>query len=191
MPRVTPSVANGLAAALLFARGRPEGLGLLPGDLGTARFSFVAAIICLPAFLGIRAIGWATQAGPQSGVPVALLAELAGYAIAWAGFALASRSLAGQAQRGAEWPRFIAAWNWANVVQYVVLVVVLLPAALGLPGWIANTLGLVALGYALWLEWFVTRMALSVSGPTAVMFVLLDLALGLFIGAFTARIAGS
>jgi hypothetical protein len=34
-------------------------------------------------------------------------------------------------------------------------------------------------------------MALSVAGPTAVMFVLLDLALGLFIGAFTARIAGS
>lgn len=188
---MTPSVANGLAAALLLARGRPEALALLPGDTETARHSFLAALICLPAFLAIRAIAWATQGMPRSGVALALLAELAGYIIAWAGFALASRTLAGQAQRLAEWPRFIAAWNWANVVQYVVLVGVLLPAALGLPGWLANTLGLAALGYALWLEWFVTRIALGVPGPTAVMFVLLDLTLGLFIGAFTARMIGS
>ena len=188
---MTPSLANGLAAALLLARGRPEALALLPGDMETARHSFVAALICLPAFLAIRAIGWAMQGVPKAGVAIAVLAELTGYAVAWAGFALASRSLAGQAQRAAEWPRFIAAWNWANVVQYLLLVAVLLPAALGLPGWLANTLGLAALGYALWLEWFVTRIALGVPGPTAVLFVLLDVALGLIIGAFTARIAGS
>lgn len=188
---MNPSLTNGLASALLFARGRPEGLALLANDLATARHSFLAAALCLPGFLGLRLIGWALQGAPAGGLALGLMAETVGYVVAWVGFALASKLLAEQAQRGANWPQFIAAWNWANVVQYVVLLVIMLPAVLGLPGWIGNLLGLVALAYALWLEWFVTRTALSVAGPTAILFVFLDLSLGLFIGAFTARIAGS
>jgi hypothetical protein len=191
MPRVTPSVANGLAAALLFARGRPEGLALLANDLATARHSFLAAAICLPGFLGLRLLGWALQGGPREGLFIGVLAETVGYVVAWVGFALASKLMAEQAQRGASWPQFIAAWNWANVVQYAVLLTLMLPPLLGLPAWVGNMLGLAALGYALWLEWFVTRVALGVAGPAAVLFVLLDLSLGLFIGAFTARITGS
>lgn len=191
MPALNPpSIANGLAAALLFARGRPIGLALIEPGMATARHSFVAALICLPVFVGLRLISWSVQGAPPAGVPVALLAELVGYVLGWVAFALASKLLAERAQRGAAWPQFIAAWNWCNVVQYALLLVLMVPTALGLPAWIGNVLGLVAVGYAMWLEWFATRVALGVAGPTAVMFVLLDLALGLFIGGIAAQISG-
>jgi hypothetical protein len=119
-----------------------------------------------------------------------MAAELIGYAAAWAGFALASLPLAELQGRKAEWPRFIAAWNWANVVQYMVLIALTVPAAFGLPDAIAQGLGLAALGYALWLEWFVARSALRLAGGAAVAFVVLDLLLGIFIGGLVGRLSG-
>ena len=50
-------------------------------------------------------------------------------------------------------------WNWCNVVQYLLLVLAGLPLLLGAPDWIDQTAGLVALGWALWLEWFAARVA--------------------------------
>jgi hypothetical protein len=183
-------MVSGLTAALLLARGRAEGLRLLGTDMAAAAASFRAAIICLPLFIGLRLIGWALNGAPPRGVALALVAEVAGFALTWAGYALASKVLAGQARCDARWPHFIAAWNWVNVVQYVLLVPFMLPGVLGAPDWLANGLGLVLLGYAVWLEWFVARVALGVSGPAAVLFVLLDLALGLLIGAGVARVSG-
>ena len=64
------------------------------------------------------------------------------------------------------------------------------PPLLGVPDGVSTTLGLVVLGYALWLEWFVVRAALALPGPTAAMVVALDLAIGLAASGFTTRIAG-
>lgn len=191
MPALNPTIINGLASALLFARGRPEGLALIPPGMDSARHSFLAAAVCLPIFVVLRLVAWLAQGAPPAGIPVAMAGELAGYALGWVGFALASKLLADQAQRGGNWPQFIAAWNWSNIVQYLLLVLLLIPSALGAPSWIANALGLTAVGYAIWLEWFVTRTVLGVQSATAVMFVVLDLALGLFIGGVTARISGN
>ncbi|MBS7811125.1 hypothetical protein [Roseococcus pinisoli] len=185
-----PSVANGLAAALLLARGREVGLALVPSGMEGARHSFLAALICLPVLLIIRLYGWSTQAVPPNGEAVALAAELVGYSLGWVGFALASLMLAQRAQRGADWPRFIAAWNWTSLVQYALLLVLLVPSLLGLPTWVSNALGLVAVGYAIWLEWFVTRVALNLPGPVAALFVIMDLAIGLFVGGLTDKISG-
>lgn len=190
-PLNPPSIINGLAAAWLFARGRAAGLLLIPPGMESARHSFLAALICLPLFIVLRLIAWWVQGAPPSGVAVALAGELVGYSLGWVGFALASKVLAEQAKRAEQWPRFIAVWNWTNIVQYLLLVVLLVPAVLGLPAWLGNALGLAAVGYAMWLEWFVTRTALGVHSATAVMFVLLDLALGLFIGGITGRISGT
>jgi hypothetical protein len=190
-PLNSPSITNGLAAAWLFARGKGAGALLIPNSMESARHSFLAAAICLPLFVVLRLIAWAVQGAPPSGVLVALAGELVGYSLGWVGFALASKILAEQAKRSEQWPQFIAAWNWSNIVQYLLLVVLLVPTALGLPSWLGNALGLIAVGYAMWLEWFVTRTVLGVQGATAVMFVLLDLALGLFIGGITGRISGT
>lgn len=146
--------------------------------------------LCLPGFLALKLLGWVGEGVPEAGFLRGITAELIGYAVAWAGFALASLPLAELQGRRADWPRFIATWNWANVVQYLVLIALTLPAALGLPDAIAQGLVLAALGYALWLEWFVAKSALRLPGGAAALFVVLDLLLGIFIGGFVGRLSG-
>ncbi len=183
-------IQAGLRGAFMLARGQAHGLMLVEDTALGARRSFWAAAICLPGFLALRLLAWSATGGPSRGVVFGLAAEFIGYAIAWVGFALASLPLAQAAGRGKEWAHFLAAWNWGNVVQYTVLVALTLPAALGLPDVLAYGLGLAAFGYALWLEWFIARQALRVSGGRAAVFVLLDLLLGVFIGGFVGKLTG-
>jgi len=153
-----------------------------------ARASFLAALLCLPIFLVLR--GLAAPASVAVLDPVrALAADLIAYVCSWAGFALASLPVAEAMGRRALWPRFIAAWNWANLVQYLVLTVLTLPALMGLPGLLVDTLGLLGLGYAMWLQWFAARAALGVSGLRAAGFVALDFGLSLFLAGLAVRLA--
>jgi hypothetical protein len=150
-----------------------------------ARASFVAALICLPLFLLLRMLG------SGSGNPARMLAaDVIAYVCAWAGFALASLPLCEAIGRRALWPRLVAAWNWVNLVQYAVLGVLALPALAGLSGLVADALGLVAIGYALWLQWFTARAALGVDGLRASGFVVLDLAIALFLSGLVIRMGG-
>ncbi len=183
-------IEAGLRSALLLARGRTDGLLLIEGSSAGVGRSFWAAAICLPAFLALRFLAWSENGGPDLGLLRGLVTELIGYACAWVGFALLSLPLAEVAGRRMEWPRFIAAWNWTNVVQYLVILALTVPAELGLPPLLAHGLGLAGIGYALWLEWFVARSALRILGGMATAFVVLDLALGLTIGGVVGRLSG-
>lgn len=175
----------------MLAGGKVGGLALIPAGHAGALRSFWAAALCLPAFLALRLLSWVGTAGPSRGIRYALAAELCGYAIAWAGFALASRPLAEATGRLKDWPLFLAAWNWGNVVQYVILLVLTVPSLLGLPDTLAFGFGLAAFGYALWLEWFIAKEALRIPGGRALVFVLLDLLLGVFIGGFVGKLTGA
>ncbi|NMJ40540.1 hypothetical protein GWK16_04770 [Roseomonas sp. JC162] len=118
-----------------------------------------------------------------------LAADLIAYVCSWAGFALASLPMTEALGRRALWPRMIAAWNWVNFVQYLVLAVLTLPAMLDAPSAVSDTLGLVGLGYAIWMQWFAARAALEISGVRAAAFVAIDLGLSVFLSGLTARIA--
>jgi hypothetical protein len=178
------AMGNGLQAAFLLARGRAEGLRHVESSLGGAARSFIAAARCLPAFLCLRLLDWL-----DGGVPLrvghALAADLLGYIIGWVAFALLSRDLAGLLGRLDRWPRFIAAWNWCNVAQYGLLVAAGLPDLLGAPGWVQQAAGLIALGWALWLEWYATRLVLEVSALAAVGLVTVDVVIGLLVASVT------
>ena len=175
---------TGVRAALLLARGRAEGVRLL--DVGPANamplaaWSFVAALICLPGYAGMRGFDW-MQEGSSSRAIHSAMAELLAFIVGWAGFALASHRLAAVLHRSSLWPRFIALWNWCNVLQYLAFFAALLPVALGSPDWVDQTVWLVAVGWALWLEWFATRTSLAISGWPAAGLVALDLAIGLIV----------
>lgn len=181
------SVANGLQAALLLARGRPEAMQLVAGDSAGAARSFWAIAICVPAFICLRLLTWQDNgAPPHAGHALAI--DLLFYGIGWLGFAVASHSLVRVLDRGPRWPQFIAAWNWCNVVQYLLLVAAAVPGILGAPSVIDQTAQLAAFGWALWLEWFAIRLALGITGRQAVAFVAFDVALGLFLDALAASL---
>jgi hypothetical protein len=148
-----------------------------------ARASFVAALLCLPFFLMLRGLGGGeTLRG--------LTADVIAYVCSWAGFALASLPLCEAMGRRALWPRLVAAWNWVNLVQYVVLGVLALPGMLGVSGIAMEALGLITVGYALWLQWFTARAALGVNGLRAAGFVALDLAIAVFLSGRVVRRSG-
>ncbi|MBV9783586.1 MAG: hypothetical protein JO264_07170 [Acidisphaera sp.] len=178
------AVAAGLQAALLLARGRPEGLAYVDTALPGAARSFWAAAICLPIFAFLRVLDWSDGAMPANpGHAFAL--DALGYAIGWAGFALASRPLAARLGRADRWPHFIAAWNWCNVAQYVLLLAAAVPEIFGAPAIVQQVVGLVALGWALWLEWYATKLTLDVPPLPAIALVALDVAIGVLIAGVT------
>ncbi len=145
-------------------------------------------LVCLPAYLGLQLLdaGGAVPADPLR----ALAAMIIGFAVAWLGFATLSFSLAAALGRTHHWPRFLSAWNWSNVVQYAAMVLLVVPASvLGLPDPVTQALSLVALGYALWVEWYVTRLALELPGLGAAAFVMVDLAIGLMIGGLVPQLS--
>jgi hypothetical protein len=186
VPRLIASsaeVARGLAAASLLARGDARGAALLPDDAAAAWRSFFAMVLCLPAFLALSFLGAEEDAVPDGARTLA--AEIAGYVAAWAAFALASWPVAQALGREAEWPRFLSAWNWSNIVQYAVL---LLALGLPFPAPLATVLGLAAFLYAVWLEWFTVRAALGVAPLAAAAVVLLDLIMGLFFGSLSSAL---
>ena len=178
----------GLQAALLLARGRPEALTVLAeasDAIAMARRSFWSMAFCLPAFICLRLVDQALTPGAAPPPAHGFALDLLGAAIGWMAFALASHRIAGLLGRAPLWPRFIALWNWCNLVQYLALVLAALPDLLGLPGVIGETAWLVAIGWALWLEWFATSLTLAIPGFTAAGLVVLDLAIGLAIAGVT------
>jgi hypothetical protein len=181
-------MATALQGAFLLARGRPDGLLLIAAppetEMAVAARSFWAMAVCLPAFLCLHLLDGAND-GPAAESPAGLALDLLGYVIGWVGFALLSHRLAGTMGRDALWPRFITVWNWCNVVQYVMLLGAGLISLLDLPELLAQTIWLVAAGWALWLEWYATRLALAIPAGPAAALVGLDFALGLFLAGLT------
>jgi hypothetical protein len=169
------SIASGMHAAFLLARGRPEGLHYADSDLAGATRSFWAIAVALPAFICLRLLS-----GNGGVVPAHDFAlDLLSYVIGWIGFALLSRPVVEAMGAAPHWPRFIVVWNWCNVVQYLLLVVASVPRLLGAPGVVQQAVALIAIGWALWLEWFAIKLALEVSTLAALGLLGLDLSIGL------------
>lgn len=163
------SAATGLQGALLLARGRPEGAALMEPGAGGATRSFWAIAACVPIILMLRVAGDAA-----GGTAAALGAALVG----WLGFAVLSHGVVRAMGAGERWFGFIAAWNWCSVVQHSLLALGSVPGLAGLAGPLPVVTALLATGWAIWLEWFATRVTLGVGGPAAAMLVLLDFAIG-------------
>ncbi|MEO9189961.1 MAG: hypothetical protein ABI224_08150 [Acetobacteraceae bacterium] len=179
---LTTSMASGLSGAFMLARGRADGFARVQTDMAGAARSFWAAAIAVPALLAMRLIDWAVQGIPPA-PGHALALELLVFIVGWSGYAVASRALVAAIGRADRWPGYIAVWNWCNVIQYALLLAASIPVLLRAPGPVQEVCELVALGWALWLEWFATRIALDVPGVAAAGLVGLDLSIGLLLSA--------
>lgn len=175
---IAGSLTTGLHAALLLARGRADGIRLVADDTHAAGRSFWAMAACMPIVVAMRLLA---MVPPSLGVglPRLVLRDLLVFAVSWLLYALLSHRVANTMGRGERWPRFIAAWNWCNVIENLLLVVGSLPGWFGAPSVIDQAAQLFALGWALWIEWYATRTALGVSILMAVWLVLLDESVGL------------
>ncbi|HEX3347101.1 MAG TPA: hypothetical protein VHS58_03245 [Acetobacteraceae bacterium] len=184
MNGLAADLGSSLNAALLLAVGRREGLWLFAaGGQDAARMaarSFFAAVLSLPAFICLHLIDWMTSGLPPHPAQDFTL-DLAGYVLYWAGYAVFSHALARAIGRAAHWPRYITAWNWCNAVQYMMVTAAALPLLIGLPGLIAQAVGLVAVGWAFWLEWFATRLALDIGPVSAAVVTAIDVFAGMFL----------
>lgn len=183
------SMAAGLSGAVRLAIGRPDGVVLVPGDQVTARRSFWAIGFALPSVVCRVLIAWSVDGAPAN--PARQMSrELVIFLLGWLIFVEVTHALAPLIGRAHRWPRFIALWNWCNVVEGVLIVLGGLPSLLGAPTVIGQAAELVTIGWALWLEWYAIRLALGVSVAAAIALVLLDQIIGIILEVVAITIGG-
>jgi hypothetical protein len=181
---ITGSVTSGLHAAVLFARGRSDGLRYVEADTAGARRSFWAMALCMPAIVCLRLMSWVEYGAPRQ-VAHAFGLGLLGDAVAWLAFAALSFHLVTMLGSGARWPRFITAWNWCNVIENMLLVVGGIPGLLGAPSIVSETAQIFSIGWAMWIEWFAIKQSLNTNGLAAGILLVMDQLIGLIVTAIT------
>lgn len=182
------TVTSGLCAAMRLAGGRADGVVLVPGDRETIIRSFWSIALCLPGLICRLLISWQGSDIPAD-VAHLIGREVVVFALGWLIFVEVTHRLApiiGQAER---WGRFIAVWNWCNVVEGLLVVVGAVPGALGAPAIVDQGCELITIGWALWLEWYATRLAFGVTPLAAVSLVLLDQSIGILLASLAISIS--
>ncbi len=181
-------VTAGLYAALLLARGRADGVVLVGGDRASATRSFWAIAFCIPSVVGRLLMSWAETGTPTDAAHL-LGREVIVFILGWLLFIEATHRLAPLFGRTERWGQFIAVWNWCNVIESALVVFGGLPGLLGAPSVVAEAAELFTIGWALWLEWYATRMAFGVSRLNAMWLVLLDQAIGIVLAGLAMSIS--
>lgn len=171
-------------AAFALAAGEVERARRLPPDPALARRSLIAALLAYPLFVLLRLADAANGAASPLTLRLGLL-DAGVFVIGWAGFALLSRPLARALGREALWPRYLALWNWCNLIQYLLLLAGTLPALLRWPPLLSETAGLVSFFWAIWVEWLATRVGLALAPLPAALITLLDLLFGFTLATLT------
>lgn len=172
------AVTSGISAALRLARGRADGVLLVPGDRKNAARSFWAILFCVPSVVCRLLMSWA-----ESGIPAhpghLLARELITFVLGWLIFVEASVWLAPMLGRAERWGRFVALWNWCNVIEGVLVVIGGLPGLFGVPPIVDQAAELIMIGWALWLEWYAICLGLGIGAFAAAWMVILDQAIGI------------
>ncbi len=174
------AVTSGLYAALQLARGRPDSAVLVPGDRHTIIRSFWSIALCLPTVVCRLLISWADTAIPANAAHLAAR-EIIVFVLGWLVFVEVTHRLAPLIGKAERWGRFIAVWNWCNVVEGLLVVIGGIPGTLGAPVIVDQAFELITIGWALWLEWYATRVTFEVTPVTAIWLVLLDQSIGIML----------
>jgi len=182
------TVTLGLNAALRLARGRADGVVLVPGDRTTIIRSFWSIALCLPSVVCRLLMSWADTGVPSAAAHLAAR-EVIVFVLGWLVFVEATHRLAPMLGRAERWGKYIAVWNWCNVIEGVLVILGGLPGTFGAPAIIDQACELTTIGWALWLEWYATRLAFGVGALTAVGLVLLDQSIGIILGSIAVLIS--
>lgn len=188
---ITPQeVSRSLYGAWRLARFDANGVTYFDNSVEAFWRSFWAAGFALPLYailLTIRSTGTTVSVGPV----YAFFVHSIGYVIGWLIFPFAMHYIAVLTDRQKWYCRYIAAYNWAVVLQVTLLLVVSSFAATGLltPG-ISVMLTLIVVGTVLIYQGFIAHIAFQATLPGAIGIVLLDFILSLMIDGWSNRLLG-
>jgi hypothetical protein len=185
---VASTVTSGLHAALRLARGRADGVVLVSGDRNTIIHSFWSIALCIPSVICRLLMSWAVSGLPRDPGHSAAR-EVIVFVLGWLVFVEVTHRLAPIIGRTERWGRFIVLWNWCNVIEGVLVVVGGIPGTLGAPAIVDQAFELISIGWALWLEWYATRLALQVGPLAAASFVVLDQSIGIMLASLALAIS--
>jgi len=178
-PISTREIAEGLYGATRLARGDASGIQFF-GDTPEAFWkSFWAAVLSAPAY-ALLVLFQLADAEIRSGPLRVILIESVGYVVAWVAFPLAMHYLAEFIDRREHYIRFIAAANWASVLQFALQLFVAAFLALDiLPPGLARFLQYATYGAIILYEWWIARVGLQLGRGGAVGIVILDFVISL------------
>lgn len=170
---------NGFVAALQLARGQIDGIARLPTQPDDLSRSFVAVAYACGPVVASRLMMWLSGQGAPNNAWHILAHDLLIFVVAWLGFVIVSHRLAERLGRSAQWPRFLVTYNWCNVVANILVLLGLVPEALGAPQPISQVVQLAVTGWALWFGWFAIRLTLRTGPLLALYLVLVEQAIGI------------
>lgn len=167
---------------LRLARGDRAGLDYFDRSLDGFWRSFLSAFLCYPLFLllltmRVSLADWRAAGG----VPIVLV-ETIGYVISWVAFPLVMLSVLRGIGRAHRFFDFMVPYNWCQLPQSVLFALVGLVSETGvLSDPLSQTIEVAAAIAVLVYEWYIARVALEASAGSAILVVLVDLALGIVV----------
>ncbi len=181
-------VRSAVVGSLRLAKGDRRGLACFDRTLDGFWRSFLAGVLSYPFYLfllttRVSLAQWRTAGG----APIVLVQTIA-YVIAWVAFPLLMLPVLRWIGREHRFFDFMVPYNWCQLPQSVLFVLVGLDSEIGLLGApVAQALEVAAAIAVLVYEWYIARVALQTTGLAATLVVLVDLVLGVIVS----RAAGS
>ena len=183
---VWAEVQVAVGGALRLARGDASGLGFFDTSIDGFWRSFRAGVICYPLFLVLLVLRVSAAKWAASGAPRIVTVETIGYVISWVALPLLVLPVTRWLGREHRFLAFVVAYNWSQIPQTVLFVLVGLDAAASLfPSGVAQLVEFVAAIAVLVYEWYIARVALQVSASQAVPVVAVDVLLGIVLSRIT------
>jgi hypothetical protein len=178
-----------LTGTLRLARGDRGGLSCFDRSLDGFWRSFRAAVICYPLYLVLLTMRVSVAEWESSGGWRIVAVETIGYVIGWVAFPLLMLTVTQRLGRAHRFFDFMVPYNWCQLPQSALFVLVGLGFASGMLGpQSGEGIGIVAavatLIYELYV-WYIARVALDTTGLVAAFIALLDFALGVVISQVT------
>jgi len=172
-----------VVGALRLAVGDRRGLGLFDVSLAGCWRSFRAGAICYPFYLVLLGFRIPSAEWTAHGAAAIILVETIAYIISWAAFPLIMLHLVRWLGRENRFLQFIVAYNWSQIPQTGLFLLVGLQGASGIatPS-AAHSASLLAVVATLVYEWYIARVALAVTGIQATLVVIIDVMLGTSLG---------
>jgi hypothetical protein len=185
-------VAVPLQGLMRLLRGDKAGLDAMGSgsDAGWIASFLIPAILIAPAYAWMTA----RRLGDLDAAPdfdMAFPVEAIGYVVGWTAFPVLSHAICERLGKGRSWYGYIAAYNWANVLQ----IAFYLPAALlgtieSVPSPLLFLVNIAAVTAAIAIHFRVVRVSLGIAAAQALMLVATDLAVGQLIARLVDRIYG-